>query len=223
MREIIPAILPKNYFDLEVKVEAVHAAVRTVQIDVCDGRFTPRASWPYGRSRDGKFSDLVAEKRGLPFWDELTFELDMMVTDPFAVFDDWISAGIRRFIVHLESVKDFGAVIERLDGLADVGLALGLDTPVQAAAPFIAHVAVVQCMGIAKIGFQGQPFDSRVADRVRHLRETYPELTISVDGGVSLATAPALLVAGADRLVVGSAIFESDNIPQTIAKFKDLA
>ena len=51
----------------------------------------------------------------------------------------------------------------------------------------------------------------------------YPSMIVSVDGGVSLETAPLLIKAGADRLIVGSAIFNSDNFVDAVASFKALA
>ncbi len=50
----------------------------------------------------------------------------------------------------------------------------------------------------------------------------YPGLPISIDGGVSLETATDLIAAGADRLVVGSAIFGSENVIQAVEDFKNL-
>jgi ribulose-phosphate 3-epimerase len=106
--------------------------------------------------------------------------------------------------------------------VVELGVALGLDTPIDAIAPFIHAVNFVQFMGIAKIGYQGQPFDERVICRIKNLRGAHSEVIISVDGGVNLETAPLLLEAGADRLVVGSAIFESGDIKKTIAHFQTI-
>ena len=78
-------------------------------------------------------------------------------------------------------------------------------------------------MGIEKIGYQGQPFDERVIDQVKALRKEYPELIISVDGGVSFDTAPRLIEAGANRLVVGSVIFNSLDIRETVLALRSLA
>ena len=77
-------------------------------------------------------------------------------------------------------------------------------------------------MGIEKIGFQGQSFDERVLHKVNDLRERFPELIISIDGGVSLETAPLLIKAGANRLVAGSAILKSEDIEKTIKEFQSL-
>ena len=59
-------------------------------------------------------------------------------------------------------------------------------------------------------------------DKIRALRERAPGIIISVDGGVSLDTAPELIEAGVNRLVVGSAIFNSEDIGATIKEFKHL-
>ena len=81
-------------------------------------------------------------------------------------------------------------------------------------------VTSVQCMGIAKIGAQGEPFDERVFKTIEVLHTRYPNLPISVDGGVNLENAKRLLDAGVSRLVVGSAIFTAKDIPSRIAEFK---
>jgi ribulose-phosphate 3-epimerase len=77
-------------------------------------------------------------------------------------------------------------------------------------------------MGIDTIGFQHQPFDAKVIDKIKEVRAAYPEIPISVDGGVSLENGSALLEAGANRLVVGSAIFEADNYVDAVTEFKKL-
>src|SRR3989338_570743 len=78
-----------------------------------------------------------------------------------------------------------------------------------------------QFMGIEKIGFQGQLFDERVLGKIADLRERFPKVIISVDGGVNMKNAPRLIKAGANRLVSGSTIFESDNIKDAIEKLKN--
>ncbi|MBX4211051.1 ribulose-phosphate 3-epimerase, partial [Candidatus Parcubacteria bacterium] len=104
----------------------------------------------------------------------------------------------------------------------ELGVAINPDTPNEKIAPYIKDVDFVQCMGIAKIGFQSQPFDTRVLDKIRSLRLAYPDLIISVDGGVSLETAPKLVEAGCNRLVSGSVIFNSTHIKETIAQFEQI-
>jgi ribulose-phosphate 3-epimerase len=77
-------------------------------------------------------------------------------------------------------------------------------------------------MGIKNVGFQGQDMDEKVYETISAIRAKYPELPISVDGGVTLENAGDLVDAGATRLVSGSAIFGSNNPKEAIDYLKSL-
>ncbi len=224
--EIIPAVLPKDFAELDEKISLVKGLVKFVQIDICDGQFTPEATWPY-RKDDDNFERIQKEESGLPGWEKLDFEIDLMVNKPDEVVEQWITAGASRIIIHAESgerlsVKREGVkkAIEILAGRLEVGLALNIETPMDIIETYKDKIQFVQCMGIDNIGFQGQDFDAKVIDKIKEIKTKYPELIVSVDGAVSLESAPMLVEAGADRLVVGSAIFNSDNFTEAIREFK---
>lgn len=202
MVEIVPAILPKNFSDLREKLSLVKGLVHLVQIDICDEK-------------------LVFEN-GLPFWENFDFEIDLMIEETTEKLDYFINAGARRIIFHPEKTKNLDFVIKKLSGIADIGIALGLETPMNVFEPFLEKIDTVQVMGIKKIGFQGEPFEESTIDKVAILHEKYPTLAISVDGGVNLTNAKQLIKAGATRLVVGSAIFENENPAVILEKFKSL-
>jgi ribulose-phosphate 3-epimerase len=88
--------------------------------------------------------------------------------------------------------------------------------------PFADKIQFIQLMGIDNVGFQHQAFDAKVIERVKAVREALPNLPISVDGGVSLDNATDLIDVGADRLVIGSAIFAAENPLSAIAEFQAL-
>jgi ribulose-phosphate 3-epimerase len=71
-------------------------------------------------------------------------------------------------------------------------------------------------MGIDNVGFQNQEFNDQVLEKISDLRNLYPDIQISVDGGVSFDNAADLISAGATRLVSGSAVFDSGDITQAI-------
>lgn len=220
-KEIIPAILPMQFSELEEHIELIRGFAKTVQIDVCDGQFTPNPTWPY-RKHDDSFDAIIKEDKGMPGWEVFNFEIDLMVNRPEEVVNDWVSAGASRIIIHAESSGDVAGAIGSLSNLVEVGLALNMQTPVTEIDFYKDQIKFVQCMGIDQIGFQGQEFDAGVLERVKEIRKTHPDLLISVDGGVSLENAKVLSQAGADRLVVGSAIFNSDNPIETIQKLRGL-
>lgn len=232
MVEIIPAILPKSFSDLQEKMALVAGLTKHVQVDVCDGVFVQNKTWPYTKKSDPDFAKILKEEGGFPYWEEVDFEVDLMVVPTEDTVRDWITAGAKRIIIHLESGEDQADLFKKIrTSLPDkesllhteLGVAIDIDTPNKKLSPFLPYVDFVQFMGIAKIGVQGEPFDDRVLDKISRLRLENPNVTISVDGGVNTESAPKLLDAGVNRLVIGSAIFESGDIPGTIDLFENLA
>lgn len=216
--EIIPAIMPKNYKDLEDHVERVlNDRVGIVQLDIMDGGFVPERTWPFrqGFDDEGNFSDAVWNDvqegdRGLPHWNILDYELDLMVRHPEKMLEAWLALGPARIIFHLESLADPVRVLQEMQGLRDtveVGLSLDNDTPVGDLYPHLEVIDCVQFMGIAQIGYQGQAFDERVIDRIRELQSHDPSVCIQVDGSVNNETIEELEKIGVERFVVGSAFF----------------
>ncbi|MEK7123995.1 MAG: hypothetical protein AAB851_03840, partial [Patescibacteria group bacterium] len=172
MIEIVPAILPKNFADLREKLSLIKGLARLVQIDICDEK-------------------LVFEN-GLPFWEDFDFEVDLMIEESENKIDYFLNAGVRRMIFHWGTVKDLNAIIKKLSGIADTSIALDWGVPISIIEPFLEKIDTAQIMGIKKIGFQGEPFEETTIDKVAILREKYPRLAISVDGGVNLTNAPRL-------------------------------
>lgn len=229
MKEIIPAIMPKSFDDLKIQLERVKGLVPIVQIDVMDGKFVKAKSWPLIREDDRYFLKFVNQEEGFPFWEDLNIEADLMVTDPQVHADRWAAAGATRIIVHyLSAPRDRVAAIvaELKEKGVETGIAFTSKTSDEEMIAFVtehrAHIDFVQCMGIETIGLQGEPFDEKVIDRVTKLKETFADLVVSVDGGVNYDTAQDLLDAGVDRLVSGSAIFQSDSVENAILDFQDL-
>lgn len=222
MIEIIPAVMPRDYDDLVGKAKLFSGVAPLVQLDIMDGKFVPARTWPY--PRDAHFDAMVTkESEGIPQWEELDFEADLMIENPELWVPKWVMAGARRIIVHVESMRDFEKIRQAVpQGLIELGLAINNSTPLSALESYIDRIDFVQCMGIDHIGFQGQPFDERVLGRVRDLREKFPNMMISIDGSVNKNTAKRLVDAGATRLVAGSAILEHGDVAHAIRELENL-
>lgn len=220
--EIIPAILAKNFSDIEEKVEIIKSISDFVQIDICDGKFVKNSTWPYYKP-DENFEAIIHEERGMPEWQNLNYEFDLMIDNPSE--DDarkWLSAGAERIVLHHESSKDLNPVLDILNGLVEIGIAIDLKTDISELKKYSDKIQYIQCMGIGRIGFQGQKFESSTLDKVKEIKSTFPNLKIQIDGGVSLDNALLLKEAGANRLVVGSSLFESENIVHSFEQFKKI-
>ncbi len=234
MVEIIPAILPTDLDDLRDKMAQVSGQAPLVQIDVCDGKFVPSRSWPYVRGGMDEFTNIKAEEEGFPFWDSLDFEVDLMIKHPEEVVDDWVMAGAKRLVLHIESAPNILEIIEKLRteyGTAkdeafglEIGVALDIKTPNEEVYEILdmidengdSIIDFVQFMGIDNVGFQGQEFNEQVLEKISDLRNTYPNIAISVDGGVGFDNAADLISAGATRLISGSAVFDSGDITKAL-------
>ncbi|MFA6325298.1 MAG: hypothetical protein WCX46_03685 [Candidatus Paceibacterota bacterium] len=231
MIEIIPAILSQNYEDMKNKIALVRGISPLVQIDLCDGIFVQNKTWPFmtGGSNDYNFQRILNEEEGMPFWEDIDFELDLMVSDALSNFDIYTKLSPKRIIFHLGAVGDieeFKYFIEGLDvyirDSIQIGLAIETTTNIEHIFSLVNCVDFVQCMGIENIGFQGQDFDERVLSQIKSLKKEFPDLIISVDGGVNFDTAPSLIEAGATRLVTGSLILKSQDIRETILELENL-
>ncbi|MGC9602118.1 MAG: hypothetical protein ABSE76_00020 [Minisyncoccia bacterium] len=226
MVEILPAVLPKNFKDLCEHLERIkRAPVTCVQIDVADGIFAHNRTWPY--RDESTFAKIAKEECGLPLWDTFDFEFDLMIEHPEERVMEFVHAGASRVLVHAESDGALHAM-QRLVNLREesgalplrVGVAIACSEQPDVLEPFEAQFDYVQVMGIAKVGFQGQPFDVRALHMLERLRTRYPELPLQVDGGVTLGNARELAKAGATGLVVGSTIFKSEEPLEEIKKLQ---
>lgn len=217
---IIPAILPRDWKEIEEKAALVSGLAPKVQIDICDGKYVPSVTWPY-KKRDENYDAILREEKGMPEWESIDYEFDLMIKDPVENdIRNWLSAGAARIVLHADSSPDLMPCMNVTHGLAEIGLALNIQTPIEVIEKYKEKISYVQLMGITKVGFQGQAFDQRVLIKIKEIKARYPEMIVQIDGGVSFATADQLSEAGADRLVVGSALFESDNVVDTYRKLE---
>jgi pentose-5-phosphate-3-epimerase len=127
---------------------------------------------------------------------ERDFEVHLMVENPGEIFEKWKSRGAKRIIAHNLLPKAGGV---------EIGLALEMHVPITGE---ISKADFVQLMSITEIGEQGRPFDERIFDRIREVKERFPDKTVSVDGGINISNYERLIEAGADRLVVGKGFEE---------------
>ena len=224
MVTVVPAIISENLDDLQRQVKIVSPFIDLVQIDIMDGKFAPSLSWPYLGSQMSELR-AIKSKEELLGVSGVDYELDVMIEDPEAEVDEWIDAGVRSLIIHIESTSNLQDIIDRTKARG-VGVALALqpetDSDVlykwieQMDSTGSPQVDFVQFMGSQKIGYHGVELDKNVLDKIRDLRNRYKELIIGVDIGVNLETAPELVRAGANKLVSGSAIFESSHRDESI-------
>ena len=231
MVELIPTIIAKSFGEIEEKARWVEPFVKTVQIDIMDGIFTPNLTWPYAE-KGQKIRDLENLRT------ELFLEINLMTEKPQLDFPEWLESKAGRFILHWKALEKIhshelnpyetdtgvGFPVKNLAKEAhkkgkEIGVALNLEEKIEVLDSFISEIDLVLLMSVEP-GFGGQKFQEEILPKISALRKKYPNVKIEVDGGINLGNASGLISAGADFLAVGAAISRSDNIGKTIEEFK---
>lgn len=201
MKKIIPAILTKGEKELKEQLERVAGLADWVQIDVMDGEFVPNRSLSLTALKEIKTP--------------LKLEIHLMVFEPERYFPVCQEIGARRVIFHREAVEEPLSVLKELARYKlKKGLAFNPETPMEDIEDYLETLDLILLLGVTP-GFQGQEFNPIVLEKIKALRGISDKVKIEVDGGVNLETVGEIARAGADLLVVGSALFESADIRET--------
>ena len=154
-------------------------------------------------------------------------DVHLMITNPKEFAEAYAKAGAHVLTFHWEVVDGAAGAREviaefRKHGVPKVGVSINPDTPVEPLGEILDEVDLVLVMSVFP-GFGGQSFIADTLSKVRWLREQGYEGHIEMDGGLNGETLPECAAAGADALVSGSAIFNTEDRAATIAHFRSLA
>ena len=176
------------------------AGVDLIHWDVMDGVFVPNLTFG---------PDVIASTRPLV---DLEFEAHLMVVEPDRLVERYVEAGCSTVLVHVEACDHLHRTLAHIADLgATPGVALNPHTPAEVIRNVRDLVGVVLVMTVNP-GFGGQSYiesmESKVTE-VASLLDGY-NCAVEVDGGIGPTTVAAVVAAGADRLVSGSALFRDD-------------
>ena len=198
---IAPSVLPVDFSRLGDEVMALEkAGVDLIHWDVMDGVFVPNLTFG---------PDVIASTRPLV---DLEFEAHLMVVEPDRLVERYVEAGCSTVLVHVEACDHLHRTLAHIaDPGATPGVALNPHTPAEVIRNVRDLVGVVLVMTVNP-GFGGQSYiatmESKVTE-VASLLDGY-DCAVEVDGGIGPTTVAAVVAAGADRLVSGSALFRDD-------------
>jgi ribulose-phosphate 3-epimerase len=217
LRRKAPAVLPSlllcDFRNLEREVRRLEeAGVAALHLDVMDGQFVPNLT--YGMPIVEAFNRLT----------DLPLDVHLMVAQPERYLKAFREAGADVMTVHVEAVADPGLVLQEIRDLGALGgLALNPATPLDAVQPYLAACDLILVMSVPA-GFGGQKFHPEALEKLRALRAQAGErLLLEVDGGVNAATTRDCVAAGAELLVVGSAIFAKPDYGVAVRDLERLA
>lgn len=208
MVEVIPAILEKDFGEIEKKIHLVESLVQWVQIDIADGELVNNTTFidpaPYGA--------LVTP---------INLELHMMVKDPLRYLERYAKVGFKRFFAHVEGAY-VDEYIEKCYQLGvEVGLAIDGPTPFETIHKYLDNLDCVLVMAI-DAGESGRPFREDTLGKIKSIRDVDLEIPISVDGAMNEDNARKVIAAGATRINSNSYIFASSDVKIAIDTLKNL-
>lgn len=214
-RIIAPSILSADFNNLGNDIEMINRSeAGFIHFDVMDGVFVPNISF------------------GIPVIEHVNkiarkpLDVHLMIVNPDALIGSFVKAGASIITVHYEACTHLHRTVLHIKKLGvKASVCLNPHTPVASLEDVITELDMVLLMSVNP-GFGGQVFIENTYKKVRQLKslveKTNPDCLIEVDGGVNYETGKRLFDVGADVLVAGSFVFNSNNPEETIRNLKML-
>jgi len=213
---IAPSILSCDFARIgEELARAEAAGADWHHVDVMDGHFVPNLTIG---------PPVVAALHRVA---RAPLDVHLMITDPWTYAPHFVRAGAHVLTFHVEVCPDAAAARElatriRALGVAEVGISLSPDTPVERVLPVLDAVDLVLVMSVHP-GFGGQSFIAATLDKTAALRAHGFRGRVEMDGGINADTVASCAAAGCDTFVAGSALFGAPDMAAALRTLRERA
>lgn len=214
MKRLSVSILSANFGRLAADVRLAEAGgADWIHVDVMDGHFVPNLTIG---------PDVV---RAINDATDLPLDVHLMIEKPERYLKAFVEAGADWLGVHEETCPHLHRTLQQIRELgARPVVVLNPATPLVSIEHVLCEVDMVLLMTVNP-GFGGQRFIAGMLPKIRQCRQAIndrcPQVLLEVDGGVNLATIDALVAAGVDVFVAGSAVFHGENCAANIKSLKE--
>lgn len=208
---IAPSLLAADFRNLEREFTKINSSeAQWLHFDVMDGMNVPNMSFG--------FPILQASRR----LTDKFIDVHLMIEEPNRYFEEFKKYGADGITIHFEKNQHLSDDLTKISELGmKAGLVINPDTEVEVIKPYLDQLDLVLIMSVFP-GFGGQKFIKATYDRVKLARKLIEAsgrcIILQVDGGVSIENSQALIDAGADALVCGSALFKEADFEGYVLK-----
>ena len=219
---VAPSLFAADFSNLEKTLDYCNNSSATwLHLDIMDRQFVPNLSFG---------PNIVKNIRK---HSKLFFDVHLMVSNPFEMIDSFINAGADGISFHIETSESRFTFpprilinkIKRANLLC--GIAIKPKTPFKIIKKYMDLIDYVVVMSVEP-GFAGQKFIPESLNKIQEIHQFIIEnnllnqVSIQIDGGVKLHNAKDVVDAGANILVAGSEVFQSENPTEVINKMSQV-
>ena len=194
--------------------ELIGLGIIYLHLDIMDGKFVPNTTPGVSMLKKINKFDFV-------------FDTHLMVEDPINYIDKFYKAGSDIITFHYEAVDNVQQVINKILSLnIKCGISIKPNTDPKVLLPYLKDLDQVLIMSVEP-GFGGQKFMDNALDKIKYLdnlrnnNDEYHYL-IEVDGGVNLSNVSKIREAGANVVVMGTALINSSDKASVIKEVDNL-
>jgi ribulose-phosphate 3-epimerase len=213
---IAPSLLGADFSNLKKEINFCNNSnAKWLHLDIMDQQFVPNLSFGPSVVKDlRKHSDLF-------------FDVHLMVSNPFDMLLPFIKAGANGISFHIEATESRFTFPPKIlintikKNNLKCGLALKPKTPFSIIKKYLEYIDYIVVMSVEP-GFGGQSFIPSTLDKISEIdnylnqNNIRENILIQVDGGIKLENYKSVIESGADILVAGSQVFQSENPTETI-------
>jgi ribulose-phosphate 3-epimerase len=212
MNILAPSILSADFSRLAQEVALVEeAGAQAIHIDVMDGHFVPNIS--FGST---VMKSLLGKTR-------LPFDVHLMIEEPDRYISDFVTENTETITVHQEACNHLHRTLQLIKSHGiKAGVSLNPSTSPKTLEYIFDELDYVLVMSVNP-GFGGQKFIPSALRKLEELaemkRRSNKNITIAVDGGITLENVREVVGAGANLIVAGSSIFGAEDVTKRVKDF----
>ena len=212
--EIMPSLLAADMGNLEAAIRECEAAgADQIHLDVMDGVFVPNISMGPA---------VVAMVNRVT---ELPLDVHLMLIRPQEHIEAFAKAGSDCILIHIEADCDVEETLKKIRTLGcKAGITVNPETPIDSIFQCLEKgwVDEVLIMSVHP-GFGGQSYISDAEEKLAEIRRRYPEMLISIDGGIDQKTVQSAAASGANLFVAGTSLFKAPDMEEAITQMRAMA